>query len=292
MIIKTNLLVLPSVNNIEEIVEGNSTNIKLVKGSYRNLEFRFKDSNVRLVHLGIDIKKFSAIWLSSFWESRDLAYAVKLYLDHFKTPHTYVEKSISKITDQMSFIFSNILTPDTFFVDTHHIINYIGEIEKTCGYPLIIKDTKGSRGKYSAYIKNRKELLKKMLELPKYRKYLFQKFISNDFDWGVLVANGKVISAEKSYPRNNEFRNNTCNGAKEVFVKIEDIPKPIKNMAVKANKALGLSWSRSDIVVDKNSNIFYLLEVNRCPGITSGTSEMSGAQQFLKSYLDSINDKI
>ena len=292
MAVKTNLLILPSVSNIEEIAEDNSSNIKSIKGSYRNLEFRFKGSKVCLVHLGIDIKNFSAVWLSSFWESRDLAYAVKLYLDYFKTPHTYVEKSTSKITDQMSFVFNNILIPDTFFADTHNFINYIEEIEKTCGYLFIIKDTKGSRGKYSAYIKNRKELLKKMPKLPKHRKYFFQKFISNDFDWGVLVANGKAISAEKSYPKDNEFRNNTCNGAKEIFVKIEDVPKTIKDMAVKASKALNLSWSRSDIIIDKNSNIPYMLEVNRCPGITSETSEIYGAQQFLKAYLNLISDKI
>lgn len=292
MAAKTDLLVLPSIENITEIVEDSSTNIKLIKGHYYNLEFRFKESKVHLVHLGIDIKKFSTVWLTSFWGSRDLAYAVKLYLDHFGTPHTFVEESTSKITDQVKFTLNNILAPDTFFVDTQDIADYIEEIEEVCSYPLIIKDTRGSRGKYSAYIRNRKELLAKFPELLKHRKYLFQKFIPNEYDWGVLVANGKVISGEKSYPKDGEFRNNVCNGAKEVFVEIEDIPKPIQDMAVKASKALGLSWSRSDIIVDKNTNIPYMLEVNRCPGITSGTSEVSGAQQFLKSYLNSLNDKI
>jgi len=69
-----------------------------------------------------------------------------------------------------------------------------------------------------------------------------------------------------------------------VFVETKDIPRPIQDIAIKASEILGLSWSRSDIIVDKNTDIPYLLEVNRCPGITSGTSEVFGAQQFLKSY--------
>lgn len=292
MAVKKNLLILPSIKNIDEIVKGISNSIDFTKGSFSRVEFRFKDNRVQLLHKDVDLKDFSSVWLSSFWGSRDLAYAVKLYLGHFGTPHTYVEKSTSKITDKVKFTLNNILVPDAFFMDTRNIADYIEKVEEVCSYPLVIKDTKGSRGKYSAYISNRKELLAKFPELPKHRKYLFQKFIPNEYDWGVLVANGKVVSAEKSYPKNGEFRNNACNGAKEVFVEMKDIPKKIQEMAVKASGTLGLSWSRSDIIVDKNTDIPYILEVNRYPGITSGTSEVTGAQQFLKSHLNSIYDQV
>jgi len=282
----TNLLILPSVRNMDQVVKGISSNIDLTKGSFSRVEFRVKDNEIQLLHKGVDLKDFSSVWLSSFWRSRDLAYAAKLYLDHFGISHTYVEKSTSKITDQVQFVLNNILVPNTFFVDTQDIVDYTKKIEGVCGYPLIIKDIKGSGGKYSAYIKNRQELLVKFSKLSKHRKYVFQKFIPNEYDWGILVINGRVVSAEKSYHKHSEFRNNACNGAKEVFMETKDVPKPIQDIAIKASEILGLSWSRSDIIVDKNTNIPYLLEVNRCPGITSGTSEVSGAQQFLKPHLN------
>lgn len=289
MTAKTDILILPTIENIDEIVKGLPNPIDFTKGSFKRVEFGFKDKKVQFLHKGVDLKDFSSVWLSASWGSRDLAYAVKLYLDHFEVPHTYVEKCTSKITDQVKFALNSISSPDTFFVNTQNIADYIEKIEEVCSYPLIIKDTKGSRGKHSVYIKNRKELLAKLPKLPKHRKYLFQKFIPNEYDWGVLIANGKVVSGEKSYPKDNEFRNNTCNGAKEVFVETKDIPKPIQKMAIKASKVLGLSWSRPDIIVDKNTNIPYMLEVNRFPGITSGTTEVSGAQQFLESHLNSIH---
>jgi D-alanine-D-alanine ligase-like ATP-grasp enzyme len=286
MTVKADLLVLPSVNDIDEIIKGISSNINFTKGSFKKVEFRFKQNEVQLMHDGIDIKDFSSVWLSSYWGARDLAYAIKMYLEHYGTRHTYVEKEASKITDQMEFVLSNMSAPAVFFVDKHDIISYVEKIEEVCGYPLIIKDTKGSRGKYSAYVKNREDLLKKSSKMLKHRKYFFQEFIPNEYDWGILVANGKVVSAEKSFPADGEFRNNACNGAKEVFVEMKDIPKPVQDMAVKASKVLGLSWSRSDIIVDKNTDIPYLLEVNRFPGITSGTSEVIGAQNFLRSHLN------
>lgn len=282
---KQNLLVLPAVQNIEEIIKGISTPIELTKGSYKDLEFIFKNDLISLMLNGIDIKDFSNVWLSSSWGSRDLAYAVKLYLDHFNTSHTFVEKACSKITDQMIFSFNSISTPSTFFIDSPDITNYIEIIEKTCGYPLIIKDTTGSGGKNSFYVQNRAELKLTASLLEKTRKYFFQKYIPNDYDWGVLVADGRIVSAEKSYPtKKGEFRNN-CNGAEEVFVSTKLVPENIREIAVSAGEALGLTWYRADIIVDKNTNIAYLMEINRFPGISSGTDEVRSARKFLKKYM-------
>lgn len=286
------LLVLPTIERIDEIVQGISKDISLTKGNLQKIEFAFKNNKVKLSYRGFDLKDFSLVWLSSFWNSRDIGYAIRIYLDHFNVKHSFVEKSTSKVTDQVNFGLNNILTPNTYFVNTKDISEYIERIEDVCGYPLIIKDTKGSRGKYSAYIKNRKELISKFRELPKHRKYIFQEYIPNEYDWGVLVANGEVVSAEKSYPKDGEFRNNASNGAREVFVNIEEIPDQIKDIAIRASEVLGLSWARSDIIVDKDTNIPYLLEVNRCPGITSGSTEVKGAQQFLNYYLGSTNDQV
>lgn len=284
---KNDLLVLPSFKNIDEIINGLSMPVLLTKGKYSNLEFRFKNNSISLIHAGVDIKDFSDVWLSSYWGTRDLAYSVKLYLDHFKTAHTYVEKTTSKITDQIIFTLNNISTPNTFFIDKYDISDYIETIEDICEYPLILKDITGSGGRDSVFVKDRANLLEKSSTLPKDKKFLYQKYIKNEYDWGIIVANGKIVSAEKSYPNPGEFRNNSIIGATEMFVGIESIPEHIKEMAVNASKALGLSWSRADIVVDSNTDISYLMEVNRSPGITSGTSEVSGAQDFLEAYLKS-----
>jgi glutathione synthase/RimK-type ligase-like ATP-grasp enzyme len=98
-------------------------------------------------------------------------------------------------------------------------------IKRVCGYPLIIKDIRGSKGRDSEYVASESELLTKMAGLPKNKRFLLQRFIQNEYDWGIMVVNGVVVSGEKSYPSQGEFRNNTCNGAKEHFVEIENIPR-------------------------------------------------------------------
>jgi glutathione synthase/RimK-type ligase-like ATP-grasp enzyme len=280
------LLVLPTINNIEEIIKGLSMPVLLTKGSYKMLEFRIKNNELSLIHNEVDIKNYENIWLSSSWNTRDVAYAANLYLERFNTPHTYVEKVTSKITDMVQFIINGITMPDTFFVDLPDISRYVHTIEAICGYPLIIKDIMGAAGANSLLIRNRDELLTKSRQLPKNSKFIYQKFIPNDYDWGILVANGEVVSGERSYPAKGEFRNN-CNGAEEHFTALADIPVEIKNMALKAHSLLGLSWSRSDIVIDRTNQKAYLMEVNRCPGISTGTAEVAGARCFLEEQIRS-----
>lgn len=288
---KFKLLVLPSAANMQQVIERFPFSIELTKGRFQELEIFFQDGQASILHNGIDIRTFSFVWLCSSWRTRDLAYAIHLYLDYHDIPHTPVENGTSKLTDHMLFFLNTIPTPNTLFLGTKKLDKFLDRIEKVCGYPLIIKDTKGSCGTDTVKIETAEELLVKIKELPRYKKYLFQKYISNEYDWGIMVANGKVVSGEKSYPCQGEFRNNACNGAREVFIEKQKIPGHIKEIAIKASLALGLSWSRADILINKKTSEHTVLEVNRFPGITSKTSEVDGAYAFLSSQIQSLYKK-
>jgi glutathione synthase/RimK-type ligase-like ATP-grasp enzyme len=159
---------------------------------------------------------------------------------------------------------------------------FIDDLESTFAYPIIIKDIKGYRGKNSHLVESRDQLKSVVRELDCGVKVMYQEYIPNDYDWGVLVSNGEVVASEKSYPAKGEFRNNACNGATEVFVDVKTCPEHIRQIALKASRLLNLEWSRSDIVVDKNTGEAKLLEVNRYPGITRGTDEVKAVINFLK----------
>ncbi|MDA3815671.1 MAG: hypothetical protein PF549_04900 [Patescibacteria group bacterium] len=262
--------------------------VNLTKGSFKNLEIVFKDEDVNIFHDGVNLKEFSFVWLSSTWTTRDLAYAIHLYLEHHKIPYTYAEKGTSKITDHITFALAGIPSPATIFLGTKNLEKKLELIKKTCGYPLVIKDTKGAKGTHSELVENEKEFLEKLAMLPRHKNYLFQKFIPNEYDWGILIANGVVVAGEKRYPEKGEFRNNICNGAKEVFVDINKIPEEIKQMAIKISTKLGLSWSRSDIIIHKETQKPYLMEINRFPGITTATAEIDGAYTFLSSQINAL----
>ncbi|MHC1716812.1 MAG: RimK family alpha-L-glutamate ligase [Candidatus Dojkabacteria bacterium] len=282
------LLVLPPTENIEEIIK--DLPIKLTKAYYASLEFHFKDNIATILHEGRDIKTFSFVWLSSTWYTRDLATTVKLYLEKNNVPHSFVEQNTSKITDTMNFVLNEIPYPDTYYIESSKAMERLDEIEEICGYPMIMKSSKGFGGNDTSYIASREELIENISNRKENKKYLFQRYIENNYDWGILVANNEIISAERSYPMKGEFRNNSSAGATEVFEKLHDIPEDIKAIALKAGNVLGLQWSRSDIIVDSISGLPYLLEVNRFPGITMGSTEVTGASAFIKNCLGKVSN--
>ncbi len=283
------ILVLPTFCNLDEVIATMSENVDITGGRFNNLEFHFHDNTLTLLHAGEDMKNFAAVWLSAPWSRKDQAYAVRQYLEDSDTTCTYVEKGTSKLTDQVLFAKYNINSPNTFFAGNTELTNCIIEgIEATCGYPLIIKDVRGTRGKHSMYVENRQQLIEKNALLPKDKRYLYQQFIANDYDWGILVANGKIVSAEQSHRLDsNEFRNR-CLGAstEEIIMPIDQVPEHIKTIALRASSALKLNWSRSDIVVDKYTQAPYLLEVNRSPRLSSETTEIDGARMFLQEFVN------
>ncbi|MFA6536984.1 MAG: hypothetical protein WCT18_01145 [Patescibacteria group bacterium] len=283
------LLVLPAVPGMNEVIKKFPFALDFTRGQFCDLEIIIKNQKLQVLHQQIELKNYSFVWLSSYWNSRDLAFAVEMYLQKNRIKHTSVEKSTSKLTDHVVFCQDKIVCPDTLFFGHRNIKRIVLQIKKVCGFPIIIKDIRGSRGANAKFILDEKELKKEIVKLPKEKRFIFQKFIPNKYDWGVMVANGVVVSGEKSYPKVGEFRNNVCNGAKEVFIDVSLIPKNIKKIAIAASQSLGLNWSRVDIIIDKYSEKPYVMEVNRLPGITSKTSEVEGAYKFLAEQLNKVN---
>ncbi|MBP7811787.1 MAG: hypothetical protein KA054_03015 [Candidatus Moranbacteria bacterium] len=279
------LLSLPSARSTKQALQKFPFPIQHTAGQYRDISLSFRPGEVRVLHQGIDTRNFSFVWLTSGWNCRDIAYALRLYFESTGTPHSYAEKNTSKITDSMVFALQNLPLPETVYVSRSSFEANMPLIREICGYPLIIKDIRGSKGKDSEYVATEAELLEKMASLPRNKRFLLQRFIQNEYDWGIMVVNGKVVSGEKSYPSQGEFRNNTCNGAKEHFVEVESIPENIQDIAIRASGILGLSWSRADIIIDKLTGLPYLLEVNRYPGITADSTEVLGAYTFLASHI-------
>lgn len=282
---KFRLLSLPSVAGVVQAIKMLPFSVDLTRGSFQHIYYIFHSGKINILHKKEDIRNFSFIWLTSSWGTRDLAYALSLYTTAKKIPCAYVEQGTSKVSDCMVFALNNLPIPNTLFVPRKEVKDNLELFQKICGYPLIIKDTKGSKGKHSKYVANEEDLLLKLSELPKGKRFFFQQFIPNQYDWGVMVVNGEVVAGEKSYPSEGEFRNNAAHGAKEYFVEVAQIPEDIKNLALKASKSLNLSWSRADIIIDKNTGKPFLLEVNRYPGITLDSDEVVGAYTFLSSHI-------
>lgn len=279
------LLRITATSNTIEVANKFPFPVNMTIGKFRNISIVIHNGTTKILHVDTDLRRFSFVWLTPGWDHRDLGYALWLYLESTQTPHSYAEPSPSKLTDCILFALNNLPVPDTVFVNRRNVEKQLSLIEDVCGFPLIIKDTKGSRGRNMAFVASREDLLEKVKELPEDKKFLFQRYLPHDYVWGIMVANGSVVAGSQTHPPTDGFRSNLCLGGKEVFVPVSDTADNIKTLAIKASDSLRLGWSRVDIIVDKRTGLPYLLEVNRNPGVTPNSDEVLGAYTFIASQV-------
>jgi RimK family alpha-L-glutamate ligase len=145
-------------------------------------------------------------------------------------------------------------------------------------FPVILKGSGGDRGTRVFKADNLEQLEKLVRDLRKSeteegRRYMLQEYIPNDGDYRVLVLGEKVLGVMKrSSQSKDEFKNNYSVGGK---VEIAELPKDIKQLAVKAAKICGLAVAGVDVMAKKISDVrcqmsdktedYVILEVNKGP---------------------------
>jgi hypothetical protein len=281
------VLILPSAVDTEVLQKKDfGIDVTIHPGEYNDMEVFFSNEEIKVLLKGEDIKNGNDyVWLNVDWRRKHVMSAIKLYLDNHNIANKEIDYESSKLTDQMHYCINGIQSPKTYFCPNVSLKENYKNIIEHCGLPTIVKDSKGSKGVNSYLAESEEDLLRIISELPENYEFFFQEFIPNDYDWGVLVLNGKVLSAEKSFRSEGEFRNNAARGAEEVFTDISKVPEAVKRMAIKAAEKIGLGWSRSDIVIDKRNQEPHILETNRYPGTTTDSPEMDAVFQLLKSEL-------
>ena len=145
--------------------------------------------------------------------------------------------------------------------DTRGIIDTVGSI------PLIIKLAESSQGR-GVILAETKKAAESVISAFRGLKanFLVQEFIeeSKGEDLRCLVLGGKVIGAIKRLNKGGDFRSNIHQGG---IAEKTQLSRKERSIAVRATKALGLSFAGVDILRSKRGPL--VLEVNSSPGIQS-----------------------
>lgn len=257
--------------------------ITLDTASIKDIVFEIIDGVITVNIKGTDLKQYDYVWIQSGWNTTHMAYLLHLYLKSQHIPHNKTNSHNTKLSDIFTLAYKGVLVPNTYF---HNGLNVtpdnITEIAQVCKLPCIYKTSLGSLGCNVFLIDKEEEIKQTIKDNGKYNRYIFQQYIPNDFDYRVVIANGKSTSVCKRTRVTDKFRNNVALGACEEFIKIKDVPVDVINIAIKSASALKLKWAGVDVVTDKDTGENYILEVNRRPGLTEKSTEISAAYKYIK----------
>jgi len=256
--------------------------ITLDIASIKDIIIKIIDGEMKVSIKDKDIAKYDYIWIQSGWTTTHIAYILDLYLETEGIPHNKTNISNTKLSDMFFLAINNISIPNTYFHNGLRINNEnISDIVDICNFPCIFKTSLGSLGENVFLIDSKGEIEKTIRDKKKYNRYIFQEYIPNDFDYRIVVANGKPTSACIRTRTSDKYRNNVALGATENFINLQDIPKDVLDIATRSAVALNLNWAGVDVVNHKDTGKNYVLEVNRRPGLTGKSSEITAACNYI-----------
>lgn len=180
-----------------------------------------------------------------------------------------IENCDDKVLTYLALAKANIPTPETYPAPLCYKPGStvpkaaLNRIATELSFPIIVKESFGSLGK-GVYLAKDEEELETLANRLIDRPHLFQKFVSTSYgkDVRVIVIGGEVVGGMIRQSE-NDFRSNVAAGGRAEKYGLSD---GIKEIALKAHKALGLDYSGVDIlfgengkpiVCEVNSNAFF-----------------------------------
>lgn len=211
----------------------------------------------------------------------DAAFAIceyaKLNGIRYLNDYTHV-RSISKLAQAVNFYLIKAPFVRTVYTSRQNLLGLIkdGELE----YPFIYKSRLGAHGDNNYLIHGQSDLEK----IDSFGM-IAQPFIRNDGDYRVVVV-GEQELVIKRIAQSGSHLNNTSKGGDSVL--IDEPDKRIVTEAHRVAKKSGMEIAGVDIIVDAQTNDFYLLEVNSQPQLMSGAF-LDEKADLIKKYLAGLN---
>ncbi len=139
-------------------------------------------------------------------------------------------------------------------------------VERSIGFPVVVKTLLGVNGTGVFLIDNRKsfeDLMSFIEETSPNTQLIFQKYIASSHgrDLRLFVVDGEVVASMERRARNGGFKANYTQGAEVV----EFIPDEIaKNLAIQTAEILNLQVAGIDLLYDEDN--YTICEANSFPG--------------------------
>jgi RimK family alpha-L-glutamate ligase len=154
-------------------------------------------------------------------------------------------------------------------------------------FPFIIKASRGRKGKGVYLIHSLEEAKVAAEEIlgGEGVSFVVREFIPNNGDIRIFVVGGKAIGAMKRTSQKGEFRSNISLGGEGDKFDLESYPE-IAEIAEKAAEITRTEIAGVDIIINKETNKPYILEINPSPqfeGLEKYT-KVNAAEEIIKYF--------
>jgi glutathione synthase/RimK-type ligase-like ATP-grasp enzyme len=265
-------------------------NLELYRGSLKDLHIQVTNNKLNVLEsiTGKKLNEFDAVYFELWQKSPQQALAAAKYLESEQIPYFSSElatfPALTKLGEYASLAEKNLPLIDSYFTSNKEV-KKLAKIEQLpYNYPFILKDIEGYGGNNNFLVKNKDQLIE-ILEQNAQLSFVMQPFVENECDYRLLILDGKVELAIQRVRTTDSHLNNTSQGAEGKLVDANKLPENVLAEAIMATKLLKRQqFAGVDIMQDKKSGKYYILEVNQTPQIEEG-AEVDAKVNAMLTYI-------
>ena len=171
----------------------------------------------------------------------------------------------SKLLQAVQFHQIGVLVARTLLV-TSAVLN--SESKLDWGFPCIMKAVHGSHGNDN-YVAHSMDEVRLFSERQADKRFVLQRFIPNNGDYRILIIGNEILAIGRSAVGGSHL-NNTSQGGEATMIDAGQIPQKVLEDSRLITEHFKMTIAGVDVLQDKDTNIFYFLEVNAQPQLMSG----------------------
>lgn len=244
-----------------------------------------------------DIADYSFTFFKNHHE-REFAWSAAEYLQYRGRPFADTEfsryMSGSKLSEYTRLACFGLNVPLTFCAKTPILNDKFPELSKRLGLPFVLKEFKSDKGKFNYFVESEKDFDKILNEAPKEHIYIAQKYIPNDGFYRLYIM-GKEMSLaiwRSSVTNDNPLKthlNKPTGSANAKNIELDNVPGEAQDLALRAADCMNRQIAGVDLVQDKVTGKWYVLEVNNDPQIRSGSFVAEKAAMVARYFEAELN---
>ncbi|HVU59723.1 MAG TPA: RimK/LysX family protein [Candidatus Saccharimonadales bacterium] len=248
---------------------------------YESLLFHVNGAatTVRCTVTGRDISQYDFTYLKNHHD-HEPAYASAMYLKFKGRPFADREfvtfLSGSKLSEYMKLTCHGLPVPQAVGGHASLLLTRFSELRELLGVPFVLKAAASDKGRDNYIVDDEATYSRLLHEAEPERLWLAQRYIPNDGFYRVHVLGKEVDLAvwRASAPHENPLKrhlNKPRGSANAQLIPLTQVPGEVQQLALQAASYMNRQIAGVDLVQDKITRKWYILEANNDPQIRSGS---------------------
>lgn len=268
---------------------------------YKQLDYLINENGEPKILLpdGNDMAVAKRVYFKAHSLYPEQASAAARYLQYKHVPFMDSEVahfvSRSKLTELFVLATNDVNVPQSRIVTLGRgdEMPPFGELKRQFGVPFVMKDAEGDRGKNNFLVSDKSSFEEAVDRLTDVRTIVIQKYIVNDGFLRILLMGDEVAqivkrrTAEHADPLKAHL-NKPHGGANAEELPESEWDSEAVALARKAALSLGREVAGVDLIEEKSTGKWYVLEVNYNPEVVSGKYAQARAKALAK-FLEADN---